>query len=130
MIAATTAEARVGLASTLPALSVLDITDEVAREVAEAQIASGVAYIWPSGLSVVRVNEREAGLFGDVEALLGRLIPLEASNRGRLVAFLLGPRSEQVPFLDGRLCLGWWQRVLLLSFDEHGGSEWTLTVLG
>ena len=45
------------------------------------------------------------------------------------LAFLLGPRSEQIPVADGALCLGQWQRILLFSLDAQHRPEWTLTLL-
>jgi thiamine phosphate synthase YjbQ (UPF0047 family) len=47
-----------------------------------------------------------------------------------MVQMLLGPRSEQIPVHDGALCLGTWQRVLLVSFSTQLSRDWTLTVLG
>ena len=78
----------------------------------------------------MRVNERESGLFSDLEELLGRLVPLELPDRERLLAFLLGPRTEQVPFEHGRLCLGRWQRILLFGFDGATRADWSLTLVG
>jgi thiamine phosphate synthase YjbQ (UPF0047 family) len=43
---------------------------------------------------------------------------------------LLGPRTEQIPFSSGELCLGRYQRILIFSFDESCRSDWTLTLLG
>ena len=43
---------------------------------------------------------------------------------------LLGPRTEQIPFDAGRLCLGQWQRVLLFCLDGDTRAEYTLTLLG
>jgi thiamine phosphate synthase YjbQ (UPF0047 family) len=43
---------------------------------------------------------------------------------------LLGSRTEQVPFWDGRLCLGQWQRVMLFSLDPEHVNDWSLTLLG
>jgi thiamine phosphate synthase YjbQ (UPF0047 family) len=83
-----------------------------------------------SELGIVRVNERETGFFEDVEDLLQRLVPLEAPERERLVRFLIGPRTEQIPFREAELCLGTWQRVLLLGFDGSSPGGWTLTALG
>jgi thiamine phosphate synthase YjbQ (UPF0047 family) len=57
-------------------------------------------------------------------------VPTKLSSRERLLAFLLGPRSEQVPLLDGCLCLGQWQRILLFSLDAQHRPDWTLTLLG
>jgi thiamine phosphate synthase YjbQ (UPF0047 family) len=47
-----------------------------------------------------------------------------------MLAWLLGPRTEQIPFSDGGLCLGRYQRILVFSFDESCRSDWTLTLLG
>jgi thiamine phosphate synthase YjbQ (UPF0047 family) len=76
------------------------------------------------------VNERESGFFEDLEDLLERLVPLDVTDRERLVRFLIGPRTEQIPFRDAELCLGTWQRVLLLGFDGTSPGGWTLTTVG
>ena len=126
----TSVEVPYSIAAALPSLAVLDITNEVAHEVAEAEYHSGIAYVSSGCDSLVRVNEREGGFFHDLEALLLRLLPEETDGRERLLAMLLGPRTEQIPFVDGRLCLGRWQRIMLFSFDESCRDEWTLTLLG
>ena len=51
-------------------------------------------------------------------------------ERERLLLFLLGPRSEQIPFTTRRLDLGQWQRVLLFGFGDASGLDWRLTVVG
>jgi thiamine phosphate synthase YjbQ (UPF0047 family) len=79
---------------------------------------------------IVRVNERESGFFEDLEDLLARLVPHEMDDRERLVRFLIGPRTEQIPFRDAQLCLGQWQRVLLLGFDGSTPGGWMLTAVG
>jgi thiamine phosphate synthase YjbQ (UPF0047 family) len=118
------------IAAALPSLSVIDITNDVAHEIAESGLEAGIAYVSPAGEALVRATERENGLFSDLEALLFQLVPPETADRARLVQSLLGPRVEQVPFADGRLCLGRWQRLLLFSFDDRPGSEWSVTLLG
>jgi thiamine phosphate synthase YjbQ (UPF0047 family) len=35
-----------------------------------------------------------------------------------------------VPFVEGVLCLGQWQRILLFSLDAQHRPDWTLTLLG
>ena len=125
----TSVEIPVSIAAALPNLTVLDITNDVRREVA-ATGGSGIAYVSPNGdPSVVRVQERETGFFSDLECLLERLVPLEAGERERLVSLLLGPRTEQIPFLDGSLCLGQWQRILLVGFEPRLSDEWMLTLV-
>jgi thiamine phosphate synthase YjbQ (UPF0047 family) len=108
---------------------VLDITNDVRREVA-AVGGSGIAYVSPNGdPCIVRVQERETGLFSDLECMLERLVPLELDERTRLVSMLLGPRTEQIPFSDGRLYLGQYQRIFLVGFEDRCSDEWMLTLV-
>ena len=127
----TTVEVPYSIAAALPSLSVMDITNDVSHEVAASDVSSGIAYLHAaSELSLVRVQERETGFFEDLESLLERVVPATSRSRERLLAFLLGPRSEQVPIVDGELCLGQWQRILLFSLDAQHRPEWTVTLLG
>ena len=127
----TSVEIPYSIAAALPSLSVMDITNDVRREVAASDVPSGIAFLHTATeLSLVRVQERETGFFEDLESLLERVVPGSLRSRERLVAFLLGPRSEQVPFTDGDLCLGQWQRILLFSLDAQHRPDWTLTVVG
>jgi len=127
----TSIEVPYSIAAALPSLSVMDITNDVSREVADADVSSGIAYLHAaSELTLVRVQERETGFFEDLEQLLEQVAPANLRSRERLLAFLLGPRSEQVPFVDGALSLGQWQRILLFSLDAQHRPEWTVTLLG
>ena len=126
----TSVEIPYSIAAALPSLTVLDITNEVAHAVAEDG-GSGIAYVSPNGgPSLVRVAERESGFFADFEGLLERLVPHDQETRIRLVTFLLGPRTEQVPYVRGRLSLGRWQRILLVDLHEGRAFDWTLTLVG
>ena len=127
----TSIEIPYSIAAALPSLSVMDITNDVSREVAASDVGSGIVFVHTtSELTLVRVQERETGFFEDIESLLERVVPSTSDSRERLLAFLLGPRSEQVPFADGALCLGQWQRILLFSLDAQHHPDWTLTLLG
>jgi thiamine phosphate synthase YjbQ (UPF0047 family) len=129
--AVTSVEIPYSIACALPSLTVIDITNDVSRELARNGHRDGIAYISPTdGAGIVRVNERETGFFEDLEDLLERLVPTEAPERQRLVRFLIGPRTEQIPFRDAELCLGTWQRVLLLGFDGSTPGGWRLTAIG
>ena len=127
----TTLEVPYSIAAALPTLSVMDITNDVSQTVARSERREGIAYVHPlHALTVVRVQERETGFFEDLEVLLERIVPSGTKNRERVVASLLSPRSEHVPFTDGALCLGRFQRIMLFSLDAEHRSEWTLTLLG
>jgi thiamine phosphate synthase YjbQ (UPF0047 family) len=126
----TSIEIPLSIAAALPNLTVLDITNDVQREVGTTG-GSGIAFVSPNGdPSLIRVQERETGFFSDLECLLERLIPLEAGERERLVSLLLGPRTEQIPFTEGRLHLGQYQRIFLVAFEDRCTDEWMVTVVG
>jgi thiamine phosphate synthase YjbQ (UPF0047 family) len=127
----TSIEVPYSIAAALPTLSVMDITNDVSKSVARSGCTDGIAYISATGdRSLVRVQERETGFFEDLECLLERVVPAETPSRERLVAALLGTRTEQVPVSGGSLCLGQWQRVMLFSLDAGIQSDWSLTLLG
>ena len=126
----TSVEIPLSIAAALPNLTVLDITNDVQHEVA-ASGGSGIAFVSPNGdPSLIRVQERESGFFSDLESLLERLVPMAAGERERLISLLLGPRTEQIPFMDGRLQLGQYQRIFLVAFEDRCTDEWMVTVLG
>ena len=125
----TSVEIPVSIAAALPSLTVLDITNDVRHEIASTG-GSGIAYVSPNGdPSLIRVQERETGFFEDLEGLLERLVPLEVDERARLVSMLLGPRTEQIPFSEGSLCLGQYQRIFLVGFEDRCNDEWMLTIV-
>jgi thiamine phosphate synthase YjbQ (UPF0047 family) len=126
----TSVEIPYSVAAALPTLAVVDITNDVARELAERGADSGIAYISAGAEgSLVRIQERESGFFCDLEDLLVRLVPLELAERERVLTLLLGPRTEQVPFVGGRLLLGTYQRIFMFGFGSSFSGEWNLTVL-
>ena len=126
----TSVEIPYSIASALPSLTVLDITNEVRRELRDSGHESGVAYVSPlDDVALVRVQERESGFFSDLEELLTRLVPSDERERERLLCLLLGPRTEQIPFSGSELCLGRWQRILLLGFERPSEPRWSLTLL-
>jgi thiamine phosphate synthase YjbQ (UPF0047 family) len=127
----TSIEVPYSIAAALPSLSVMDVTNDVAQAVARSDSREGIAYVSAtSSLSLIRVQERETGFFEDLENLLERVVPTETASRARMVATLLGTRTEQIPFSEGCLCLGQWQRVMLFSLDVEHHSDWALTLIG
>lgn len=126
----TTVEVPYSIAAALPTLSVMDVTNDVSQIVAQSGRDDGIAYVHPiTPLSIVRVQERETGFFEDLEVLLERIVPGGHPARARLVAALLSPHHEQVPFSAGRLCLGRFQRIMVFSLDAESRAEWSVTLL-
>jgi len=127
----TSIEVPYAIAAALPTLSVMDITNDISKSLARTDKRDGIAYVSATtSLSLVRVQERETGFFEDLECLLERVVSADVDGRERLVHALLGSRTEQVPFSEGSLCLGQWQRIMLFSLDAEHGSDWSLTLLG
>src|SRR5262249_57260650 len=114
----TSVEIPLSIAAALPNLTILDITNDVQREVA-ASGGSGIAFVSPNGdPSLIRVQERETGFFSDLECLLERLVPLEAGERERLVSLLPGPRTAHNPLTDGPLPRPTSQPAFLLALAD------------
>jgi len=127
----TSVEIPSSVAAALPTLAVFDITNEVSRDVRKADLGSGLAYVTPhASTSLIRVTERESGFFCDFEEMLSRLVPIPAANRERLILGLLGARTEQIPYAEGRLTLGQWQRILLFGFNGDARAGYNLTLIG
>lgn len=127
----TSIEVPYSIAAALPTLSVMDITNDIATAVARSGRKAGIAYVHGvPATSVVRIQERETGFFEDLEGVLERIVPSDTPARERVLSALLGPRTEAVPFREGCLCLGTWQRVLLFSLDAEHRGDWSLTLLG
>jgi thiamine phosphate synthase YjbQ (UPF0047 family) len=126
----TSVEVPYSIACVLPSLVVVDVTNEVAHAVSSADSPSCIAFVTAGDDGLIRVNEREDGFFRDVGALLERLVPFDAAGREQLLGLLLGTRSEGIPFAEGRLCLGRWQRILLVGFREGFVPEWHVTLMG
>ncbi len=126
----TSIEIPYSVAAALPSLSVLDITNDVQHALDTSGYASGVALVAPKGgRALVRLNERESGIFEDFEELVARLVSFRQSERASLLTLLLGPGGEQIPFASGRLQLGEWQRILLIAFDGLC-EDWQMTLVG
>ena len=118
------------IAAALPNLLVRDITESVAGELARGTVESGIAFLTGEPGTLIRVQEREAGFFCDVEELLRRFVPQDAADRLKHLLFLLGPATEQIPFSGRKLCLGQWQRVMLFDLEGQGRGDWTLSAVG
>lgn len=105
-----------------------DITDQVARVVAESGIRTGTAQVFNVGSTgAIGTIEFEPGLERDLPELLDRLIPPnrdygheqawhDGNGHSHLQATWLGP-SISVAVADGRPVLGTWQQIFHLECD-------------
>jgi len=105
-----------------------DITERVARVVADSGIRTGTVHVFNVGSTAcIGTVEFEPGLERDVPELLDRLIPPsraygheqawhDGNGHSHLQATLMGP-DLTVPVADGKPVLGTWQQVFHLECD-------------
>jgi len=108
----------------------IDVTAEVQRAVAEAEVSEAQASAFVRGsTAAITTMEYEPGGVQDLKAMLERLIPSQGdyehnrlnhdtNSHAHQRASLIGP-SLSVPVADGRLTLGTWQQIVLLDFDDR-----------
>jgi secondary thiamine-phosphate synthase enzyme len=119
-----------------------DLTEAVARIVAESGVRTGVVHVFNVGsTAAVGAIEFEPGLIQDLPALLRRLMPPsrdyaheqtwhDGNGHSHLQATLLGP-SLTVPVRDGRPVLGTWQQIFHIECDVRPRERTVIvTVLG
>ena len=109
---------------------IVDITSDVARAVASAEITSGTVTVFIAGSTAgVTTVEYEPGLVADLQEFWERLAPSDrdyhhnqswgdGNGHSHVRASLLGA-SLVVPFKDKRLILGTWQQIIVVDFDNR-----------
>lgn len=105
-----------------------DLTDAVARIVADSRVRTGTAQVFNVGSTgAVGTIEFEPGLTHDLPDMLDKLFPPsrnygherawhDGNGHSHLQATTLGP-SLTVPVKDGALALGTWQQIFHLECD-------------
>ena len=121
---------------------ILDITKQVAQEVAGSGLKDGTATVFVTGSTGgITTVEYESGLLSDLQDLFDRVIPSDiryqhnlrwgdGNGHAHVRASLLGA-SLTVPFVDKRLTLGTWQQIIFVDFDNRPRSrELVLQLMG
>jgi len=121
---------------------ILDITGQVAQEVAGSGLKDGTVTVFvPGSTGGVTTVEYESGLLSDLQDLFDRLAPSnihyqhnlrwgDGNGHAHVRASLLGA-SLTVPFVDKRLALGTWQQIVFIDFDNRPRSrELVLQLMG
>ena len=107
-----------------------DITLLVQEALTNTGLASGTVTIFVSGSTgAITTIEHEPALTADMKEFFNSLIPADrdyahnetwgdANGHSHLRASLLGA-SLVVPFIEGELCLGRWQQIIFIDFDNR-----------
>ena len=113
---------------------IVDITPQVARQVAESGVNSGTVTVFvPGSTAGVTTIEYESGLVDDLQQVWEKMVPRnipyshdrrwgDGNGYSHVRASLLGA-SLVVPFNDNRLMLGTWQQIVLVDFDNRPRSR-------
>jgi secondary thiamine-phosphate synthase enzyme len=121
---------------------IIDITDEVAEQVAAAGIREGMVLVSAMHITAsVFVNDHESGLWQDILAWLeGTVAPWEPTryrhnetgedNAAAHLRSLTVGHEVVVPVTDGALDLGPWQRVFYGEWDGQRRKRVIIKVLG
>jgi secondary thiamine-phosphate synthase enzyme len=107
-----------------------DITRELERCLRDSRIMNGLLTVMVTGsTAAVTTIEYEPGAVEDLKQALERIAPMDipyAHNErwgdgngfAHVRAALMKP-SLGIPIIDGKLCLGTWQQVICMDFDNR-----------
>ena len=128
----------------------IDITDWVARCVAESQIADGFAVVYSKHTTAaVKINENEPLLLEDMAGFLEKIFPRnhsyqhnnfeirtvnmnddESPNGHAHLQHLLLGTSETVPVIGGEMQFGAYQSIFFIELDHPRPREVMVQVVG
>jgi secondary thiamine-phosphate synthase enzyme len=109
---------------------IVNITARVHELLQECRLRAGTATIFvPGATGALTTLEFEPGVVADFQRLFDQLAPVDqpyehnvtnvdGNGHAHIRAGLLGP-SLVVPFADGALCLGRWQEICFVCFDNR-----------
>ncbi len=118
----------------------INITDEVARAVAESGVAEGLALVSAMHITAsVYVNDAEDGLIADIDEWLDKLAPARPDyrhhqtgedNADAHLKNLLLHHQVLLPITRGRLDLGTWQQIYYAEFDGQRSKRVIVKIIG
>jgi len=125
--------------STRERVEVIDITDDVEREVERSGVKEGIAVVYTyHTTTAIVINENESGLKEDIVSILSKLIPtgagymhdrIDSNADAHLRSIILG-NSVVVPVKNGKLDLGTWQRIMFIELDGPRRRRVSVIVVG
>jgi secondary thiamine-phosphate synthase enzyme len=109
---------------------IIDITAKVRAHLAKEKFHNGLAALFVSGSTAALTTiEYEPGLIQDLKEFIEKTIPSDRryhhddrwgddNGFSHVRASVFGP-SLSIPVENGELCLGTWQQIVLLDFDNR-----------
>jgi secondary thiamine-phosphate synthase enzyme len=120
--------------STKGETDIIDITPMLEGALGKTKLANGtVTAFVPGATAGITTIECESGLIEDIKKAFEKLAPRngeyahnmkwsDGNGFSHIRASLLGP-GITVPFSNKKLCLGTWQQVILIDFDNRPRSR-------
>ncbi|MBI2867919.1 MAG: YjbQ family protein [Chloroflexi bacterium] len=121
---------------------IIDITPHVEEAVQASGLRAGTVTVFVAHTTAgITIIEAESGALEDFKAVWDRIAPSgmayqhnirtnDDNAHSHLRASLLGA-SLVVPFADGKLTLGIWQRIILVDFDSRARKrDMVLQIMG
>ena len=119
---------------------IIDVTDEVAREVEQSGIAEGFVLVSAMHITAgVYVNDHESGLIEDIDQWLEKLAPFNPhykhhqtgeDNGDAHLKSLIIHHEVIVPVTNGKLDFGPWQQIFYAEFDGQRDKRVIVKVIG
>ncbi|UCH31371.1 MAG: YjbQ family protein [Candidatus Bathyarchaeota archaeon] len=111
--------------STKGEIEFVNITKKLEEIVTKSQVRDGIAHIFaPHATGVLVLTEADRNLLEDIEKILEKLIPKQASYRhpsnahSHLRSMFLSP-EKTLPIRNYKLVFGTWQSLLFIETDVH-----------
>ena len=107
-----------------------DITPDLNQRLNESGVSNGLLTVMTAGSTgAVTTIEYESGVVSDLQRALDRIAPTDmeyahnlrwgdGNGFSHVRAALMKP-SLSIPVIDGTMCLGTWQQVVFLDFDNR-----------
>ena len=113
---------------------VIDVTGHAEKTISNAGLRDGICTVFVAHSTCgVTIIEHEPGTVADVKRVLDTLTPpddrwehnernADTNGHSHARAAFIGP-SVTVPFTNGQLVLGVWQRIVCIDFDDRPRSR-------
>ena len=121
---------------------IIDVTRQVAREIATSEVNNGIVTLFiPGSTAGITTIENESGVLQDFKDMWERSMPSstnyahdrawgDGNGHSHVRASALGP-SLTVPFVDQVMTLGTWQQIVIVDFDNRPRTrELVLQLMG
>ena len=110
-----------------PGVGFVDLTDEVARFVADVEAREGMLtlFVRHTSASLTIQENADPSVLVDLTSALGRLAPKDVhdtegpDDMPAHIKTMLTATSLQIPVLGGKLALGTWQAIYLIEHRTH-----------